>query len=78
MWRPLLKFLKGTPYPEFCRRRWSAHTLQISLAPGRSMLRLISTQQTKVSRTRKTMPLARKKGQKHNLLLPLLRDHQVL
>lgn len=77
MWRPLLKFLKGTPFPEFCRCCRSAHALQISLAPGKSMLRLNSIKQTKVSRTRKTMPPARKKSQKHNLLLPLLRDRHV-
>lgn len=76
MWRPLLKFLKGTSCPEFCRCR-SAHALQISLAPGRSMLRLNSIKQTKMSRTRKTILLAWKKSQGHNLLPPLLRDHHV-
>ena len=76
MWRPLLKFLKGTSYPEFCRCR-SAHGLQISLALGRSMLRLNLITQTKVSQTRKTTPPAQKKGQ-DNLLLPLLLDHHLL
>jgi hypothetical protein len=76
MWRPLLKFLKGMSYPEFCHYR-SAHTLQISLAPGRSMLRLNSIKQTKASQTRKRTPLAQKTGQKDNPLPPLLLDHHV-
>jgi hypothetical protein len=41
------------------------------------MLRLNSIKQTKVSQTRKTTPLAQKKSQKYNLLLPLLLDHHV-
>ena len=76
MWRPLLKFLKGTSYPEFGRYR-SAHALQISLALGRLMLRLNSIEQTRASQTRKTTPLAQKKSQKDNLLLPVLFDHHV-
>ncbi len=79
MWRSLLKFLKGMPWPGFCRCCRSFDALQLSPERGRLMFRLNSTKQTKVS-LRKTIIPARKKNQKYNLLLcpfPKTDNHQV-